>query len=47
VVVSIPSSSAVDLRIQLDGSIYEKYPPNLKKIATKGFSTDFGTSELP
>ena len=31
----------------IDGSIYDKWPPNLKKIATKGFSTDFGSSELP
>jgi len=27
----------------LDGSIYEKNPPNPKKIDTKGFSIDFGT----
>jgi len=26
----------------LDGSIYEKNPPNLKEIDTKGFSLVFG-----
>ena len=29
--------------IRLGGSIYEKNPPNPKKIDTKGFSIVFGT----
>ena len=28
--------------VEIDGEIYEKKGGNLKKIATKGFSTDLG-----